>query len=169
MLKITPTEGQKKMLAALLAGGVSLSAALSGVFITGPSEGLQHVPYKDVTGVVTTCYGHTGSVQNKKYSYDDCLDLMVKDLGKADKDVSSVIHVPLNTYQRAALIDFDYNEGVGNLRKSTMAKLFNQGKYTEGCAQLMSWVYANGHKYKGLENRRNLELQWCLGEVNVSY
>lgn len=167
VVKINPTPGQKKMLTTLLAGGVSLAAAVSGVFITGPSEGLKHVPYKDVTGVATTCFGHTGSIENKKYTYDECLDLMVKDLSKADKDVSSVIHVPLNVYQRASLIDFDYNVGYTNFSKSTMVKMFNEGKYVEGCNQLMRWVYADGHKYKGLEKRRNLELQWCLGKVEI--
>jgi len=167
MLKINPTEDQKKMLGALLAGGLSIAAALSGVFITGPSEGLRTTPYKDVRGVATTCFGHTGSVENRKYTYDECLDLMIKDLSQADKDVSSVIRVPLNIYQRAALIDFDYNLGVNKLRQSTIAKLFNEGRYTEGCNKLVDWVYAGKQKLAGLEKRRNLELQWCLGQVEI--
>ena len=168
MLKITPTQGQRKMLAALLAGGISLSAALSGVFITGPSEGLQHVPYKDPVGIATTCYGHTGSVQMKKYTYEECLNLLVKDLGESEKDVESVIHVPLNVYQKAALDDFDYNVGITKFRKSHMAELFNQGKYTEGCKQLVNWVYAGKKKLPGLEKRRDLEMKFCLGELEIT-
>jgi len=168
MLKITPTQGQRKMLTTLLAGGVSLSAALSGVFITGPSEGLRHAPYKDPVGISTTCYGHTGKIVKGTYTKQECLDLMIKDLTQADKDVSAVIKKPLNVYQRAALIDFDYNVGITNFRHSTMVKLFNEGKYTDGCNQLVRWVYANDKKLAGLEKRRSLELQWCLGNVEIS-
>lgn len=157
------------MLKLLLAGGMSLSAALSGVFITAPSENKVNTPYLDPVGIVTACYGHTGpDVKNKShYTDEECLDLLMKDLGKAEEDVEKVIHVPLNTYQKAALIDFDYNVGVTNFRKSTMAKLFNQGNYTEGCKQLVSWVYAGKKKLPGLETRRDLELQFCLGKVEI--
>jgi len=168
-MKITPTEDQKKMLAYLLAGGLSLSAAVSGVFLTAPSEGMKTTPYLDPVGIATTCLGHTGPdvKMGKQYTVSECLDLFAEDLGEAEEDVDAVIKVPLNTYQKAALIDFAFNYGRTKFRNSTMADLFNQGRYTEGCRQLVNWVYAGKKKLPGLEIRRDKELQFCLGTLEI--
>lgn len=169
MLKIKPTEGQKKMLAALLAGGLSLSAALSGVFLTAPSEGMHNQVYIDPVGIATACLGHTGPEVKvgQKYTDLECLNTFTKDLGEAEEDVDASIHVPLNVYQKAALIDFAFNLGRHKLQTSSMAKLFNQGQYTEGCKQLVAWVYAGKKKLPGLEIRRQKELGFCLGTTEI--
>jgi lysozyme len=58
--------------------------------------------------------------------------------------------------------------GEGNLTSSTVAKDFNQKQYDAGCDQLLSWVYAKKKKLKGLEERRKLERQMCLGQTELS-
>jgi len=168
-MKIKPTGDQKKMLAYLLAGGMSLSAAISGVFLTAPSEGLKTTAYLDPVGIATTCYGHTGPEVKvgKVYTHTECLNLFAEDLGKAEEDVDAVIHVPLNPYQKAGLIDFAFNIGRTKFSTSQMAKLFNQGKYIEGCRQLVNWVYAGKKKLPGLEVRRQGELGFCLGTTEI--
>lgn len=157
------------MLAALLAGGISLSAAISGVFLTAPSEGLHNETYLDPVGIATTCLGHTGPdvKMGQVRTHAECLNLFAKDLDQAEEDVDATIHVPLNTYQKAALIDFAFNMGRPKLQSSTMAKLFNSGKYTEGCRQLIAWVYAGKKKLPGLEIRRQKDMDFCLGTVEV--
>ncbi|WP_440136608.1 glycoside hydrolase family protein, partial [Escherichia coli] len=52
----------RKAVAAAIGGG---AIAIASVLITGPSgndglEGVRHNPYKDIVGVWTVCYGHTG-------------------------------------------------------------------------------------------------------------
>lgn len=169
MKTIIPTEAQKKWLAALLAAGLGISAAVSGVFLTAPSEGYRSIPYRDVGGVLTVCRGHTGPdiIEFKKYSRQECDDLHVKDLIIAQNTVAKLIHVPLNTYQRAALIDFTFNLGETNLRNSTMVKLFNEGKYQEGCNQLVRWNRSNGYILNGLVARRDTELKFCVGDISI--
>lgn len=168
---IKPTGEQKKMIGLLLAGGLSLSAALSGVFLTIPSEGKVNTSYHDPVGILTACYGHTGKDVRPDTTYDDaqCLYWLISDLSYEKKDVDSVIKVPLNLYQEAALIDFTHTVGVTKLRTSTMAKKFNNGDYIGGCKELVRWVYAGGGKVKlkGLEVRRDKEMQWCLGNITV--
>lgn len=157
------------MLAGLLAGGLSLSAALSGVFLTAPSEGEKTNAYLDPVDIATACFGHTGPdvKLGNTYSHLECLNLFQKDLGEAEEDVDASIHVPLNVYQKAALIDFAFNLGRHKLQTSSMAKLFNQGQYTEGCKQLVAWVYAGKKKLPGLEIRRQKELGFCLGTTEI--
>lgn len=168
-MKIKPTQDQKKMLGLLLAGGLSLSAALSGVFLTGPHEGKVNTSYNDPVGILTACYGHTGSDVKPNTTYTDleCMEWLISDLRKEEKDVEETIHVPLNLYQKAALDDFVHNIGPTKFKSSTMVKMFNAGDYKGGCEQLVRWVYAGNKKLPGLEKRRNLEMQWCLGNVEV--
>ncbi len=157
------------MLALLLAGGLSLSASLSGVFLTGPSESKQNTSYVDPVGITTACYGHTGSdvELGKTYSDTQCLVWLISDLAEEEQTVNEFVKVPLNLYQRAALDDFVHNVGRTKFAKSTMVKLFNKGDYKGGCEQLTRWVYAGGKKLPGLEVRRQKELQWCLSGVEV--
>lgn len=157
------------MLGILLAGGLSISAVFSGVFLTAPSEGKINHSYHDAAGILTACYGHTGSDVKLGQSYTDgeCLEWLINDLNKEDQDVKQIIRVPLNVYQQAALDDFMHNVGKTQFANSTLVKLFNQGDYVGGCDQLTRWVYADGKKLKGLEARRELEKEWCLSGVEV--
>lgn len=158
---------KNKIIGLLAALGLSVGAIFAGSMIVPPNEGLVTHGYADPVGIATSCYGHTGrDVQiGRRYTNEECVKQLAEDIQDADKAVHSVIHVPLTWYQEAALISFTYNVGVGNLRTSTLAKLFNEGKYTEGCKQMLRWVYAGGKKLPGLVKRRQQETEVCLGNV----
>ena len=156
-------------------GVLSIAGVIAGTHITAPSEGIKYYPYKDSGGTLTVCYGSTGKhIEMRTYSEQECLELYAKDLATAEKHVDNVIKAPLNVYQKAALIDFTFNVGGENLRTSTMAKRFNERNYIGGCQQLTRWVYVkskNCHipasNCKGIINRRQVELDWCLGKYEV--
>lgn len=57
----------------------------------------------------------------------------------------------------AALIDFAFNLGAGNLRASTLRRKVNAGDWSAARVQIMRWVMAGGRKLKGLERRRAAE------------
>jgi len=160
---------KKKMISYLVSGGLGIAAAISGAFLVAPSEGYHTTTYLDPVNIITSCYGHTGSDLKKGqvFTQEECLDQFAEDLQEADAAVNDVIHVPLTIWQRAALISFTYNVGEDNLRKSSLAKEFNQEEYDKGCDQLLSWVYANKKKLRGLEERRKLERSMCLGEMEL--
>ena len=158
---------KNKLIGLLAAAGLSVGAIFAGSLIVPPSEGLVTHGYLDPVGVATSCYGHTGPDVKVgiKYTNEECVQQFAEDIQEADKAVHSVIHVPLTWYQEAALISFTYNVGADNLKKSTLVKLFNMGKYTEGCKQMLRWVYAGGKKLPGLVDRRQRETKVCLGDV----
>ena len=151
----------------LLALGLSSALATSGMFIA-KHEGLVLGTYPDPVGIVTSCYGHTGPELKlgQKFSEDECLEQLAKDLSKHNNEMSRYIKVPLSAEEHAAYLSFTYNVGVGNFKPSTLLKLLNKGQRVEACEQLTRWVFAKGKKLQGLVNRRNDEKALCLSGIN---
>ena len=127
-------------------------------------EGYEPAPYKDVVGVWTVCYGHTGKdiIIGKRYTKAECDDLLDKDLAIVARQVDPLIKVPVPVETLGAIYSFVYNVGVGNFRSSTLLKLMNQGDIAGACDQLMRWTYAGGKQWKGLMTRREVEREVCL-------
>lgn len=155
---------RNKLIAA--AGGGALFIAT--VFLGGKDgvEGRVYEPYKDVAGVWTVCDGHTGGdiVKGRKYTDRECDRLMWNDLQPVKRAVDSLVKVPLGEYQRASLYSFTYNVGTSAFSKSTLLKKLNAGDEAGACEEMRRWVYAGGMKWKGLQNRRDMERSLCLAE-----
>lgn len=65
----------------------------------------------------------------------------------------------VNSPQRlAAIIDFTFNLGSGNLRISNLRRRINAGRWDDVPAELRKWVWAGGIKLRGLANRREAEV-----------
>lgn len=64
----------------------------------------------------------------------------------------------VNTPERlAALIDFAFNLGNGNLRASTLRKRVNAGDWEAVPGELRKWCMAGGRVLRGLQLRRQAE------------
>jgi len=57
----------------------------------------------------------------------------------------------------AAIIDFTYNLGGGNLKVSTLRRKINEQKWEEAKTELLKWVRGGGKVLKGLVIRRTAE------------
>lgn len=155
----------------LAAYGLGGALALSGAFLVQPFEGEHkkngwHEVYLDVVGVETGCYGQTGPhiKLGQKFTDEQCAEMLAEELVTFDTRLNRIFKIKYqNDYQHAAMVSFAYNVGVGNVQTSTLARLFNQGKYEQACDQLSRWVYAKKKKYGGLVRRREVEKAWCLG------
>ena len=147
----------------LLAIGLSSALATTGLFIA-KYEGLILGTYLDPVGILTSCFGHTGSELklNQKFTEDQCLKTLAKDLEKHNKEMMKHIKVSLSDEEHAAYLSFVYNVGVGNFKSSTLLKNLNTNKREEACNQLTRWVFAKGKKLKGLVARRGEERKLCL-------
>jgi len=62
-----------------------------------------------------------------------------------------------NADRLAALIDFTFNLGAGNLKASTLRKRANAGDWASVPAELMKWNKAGGRVLPGLTIRRKTE------------
>ncbi|EAY4939600.1 lysozyme, partial [Salmonella enterica] len=156
---------RKSVLAAVGGGAIAIASAL----ITGPTgndglEGVRYKPYRDVVGIWTVCYGHTGNdiMIGKTYTESQCKALLNKDLNTVARQINPYIKVPIPETTRGALYSFVYNVGTGNFRTSTLLRKINQGDIKGACDQLRRWTYAGGKQWKGLMTRREIEREVCL-------
>lgn len=149
------------------AGGLM---ALTVAMVTN-FEGYESKPYRDVVGVLTVCYGHTGAdiIPTKTYTKAECDELLEKDLAIVAKAVNPLIKVNIPDYTRAALYSFTYNVGTGAFSRSTLLKKLNAGDQVGACNELKRWIYAGGKPWKGLMTRREIENAVCLGEFTSVY
>ena len=68
-------------------------------------------------------------------------------------------------HQWAAHTSFAYNVGLGTYGRSSVARLFQEGRQVEACRFLSRYVYAGGRKLRGLERRRAAEIKLCLEDA----
>ncbi|MGC4125034.1 lysozyme [Enterobacter sp.] len=161
---------RKAVVGAVGSGAIAIAAAL----ITGSNghdglEGVRFKPYRDVVGVMTVCYGHTGKdiMLGKTYTEAECKALLNKDLNTVARQINPYIKVPVPETTRGALYSFAYNVGVVDFRTSTLLRKINQGDSPGACEQLRRWTYAGGKQWKGLITRREIEREVCLWGESV--
>ncbi len=153
----------KKLKAALLAVTIAGGGVGGYQEMTRQSlihlENIAYMPYRDIAGVLTVCVGHTGpDIEMRRYSHAECMALLDSDLKPVYAAIDRLVRVPLTPYQKTALATFIFNTGVTAFSKSTLLKKLNAGDYAGARDQMARWVFAAGHKWKGLMNRREVEM-----------
>lgn len=163
---------RKQLISAFAAAGISASAAFVAYDLTLPSEGLEQKVYTDPVGLPTVCVGHMDKAlrAGKTYTIEECMDMFAKDWSKHEQQLQKVVGSKgiafKSEWQKAALTDFTFNLGIGNVQSSTLIKLLAQGKHVQSCKELTKWVYAGSSKLKGLVTRRDKTMPYCLGELS---
>lgn len=153
----------KSRLLQAAAGG---TIAIAGVLVSW-HEGRAYSPYLDPAGVLTVCDGHTGPdiILGKTYTDVECDALRDADLKIAERAVDRSVKVPINKWQKAALIDFTFNLGAGRLASSTLLRKLNVGDYDGACEEYRKWTKARVRGIlqvlKGLFNRREADRWVC--------
>lgn len=140
-------------------------AAVAGVAALGliaSFEGVRQQPYADAVGVPTVCYGHTGNVEPRWYSADECRTILKQDASVAAAAVTRLVRVPIKQPTYDALTSFTFNVGAGNLASSTLLRKLNAGDIQGACNELPRWDKAGGKVLPGLTRRRAAEQILCL-------
>jgi len=152
----------KKKIAALAVGGaVGLAAYIVPAF-----EGRELEAYLDEGGVPTICDGDTYNVRlGDVATPQECDARLRRQLAISNDAINKYVRVKLADHERAALISFIYNVGVGAFIKSTLLRRLNGGD-PNWCYELDRWVKVNGKVSRGLVKRRSIERRICLGEFS---
>lgn len=139
-----------------------------GIALIRKWEGLRTKAYQDVAGIWTIGYGHTSAAGSPKVTAGMVItekraeEILKSDLKKFEDQVSSLVKIDLNENQFAALVSFHYNTGA--LGKSTLLKKINSKDFKSVPGEFLKWVNAGGKFVKGLQNRREEEVQlWLTG------
>lgn len=144
--------------------GIVAAVAIAASMAMG-FEGNVPTPYRDVGGVLTVCYGHTGSVESRKYPDAECQALLKQDMAEANAAVHRCIAKPMTMGQESALTDAAYNIGPAIVCGSTLQRKANAGDWAGACAELSRWVNAGGRRLEGLVRRRAAERALCEGRA----
>jgi lysozyme len=144
--------------------GIGLAAVLAvAAPLIASFEGSRHLPYRDSVGVLTVCWGHTGSVESRAYSDDECKALLDADMREADKAVRACIPVPMLVHVEAALVSLVFNTGPRAVCGSTIQRKAMANDWPGACAAIDAWRFAGGREMRGLVLRRADERKLCEG------
>jgi len=123
-------------------------------------ESFRSKKYICAGGKETIGYGHTGSAVNKgDITEEEASSLLERELRETEKVVQSIVKVPLNSNQLAALTSFTYNCGRGALSQLVgKPGRLNDGNYDSVKEVLPKYRIAGGKIRKGLVRRRSFEL-----------
>ena len=160
-IRVSPRVG------AAVIGGVPAAAAaiwLAIVTLIQPWEGVVYVPYRDVVGVLTVCWGHTGRdiVPGRRYTREECQALLIGDVTVHTEQMARCVHRPMPQNVFSALVSLTFNIGVNAVCRSTAMRQINAGNWPAACQAMRSWERAGGHVIRGLRNRRNAENAVCV-------
>lgn len=146
-------------------GGAALAALALAVATIGPWEGKRNEPYRDPIGVLTVCYGET-RVPMRRYSDAECWAMLeVAAAGFLEGVRRRNPGIAQHPHQWAAHTSFAYNVGLGTYGRSSVARLFEQGRQADACRFMGRYVYAGGQRLRGLVRRRAAETELCLRDA----
>lgn len=128
-------------------------------------EGFRSKPYLCPAGVWTIGYGATRYVDGRRVSPFDApisreageqllLRTMQREYLPAVKRLCPGADTP---GRLAALVDFTFNLGAGNLQASTLRRRVNAGAWDQVPSEFAKWVRAGGRVLPGLVARRAAE------------
>lgn len=154
--------------AVLPAGMVMRPVVAQGIVVTKLSEGWRDRLYNDVARYCTIGYGHlikrAPCDGSERADWQDGITeqegerLLVADMADAQIAVMLSVTTKLTDTQFAALVDFVFNVGATNFRKSRLLHVVNAGQQEQVANQLLRWTKAGGREIAGLLHRRQREV-----------
>ncbi|HEX8438413.1 lysozyme [Archangium sp.] len=155
-----------------------LNMSDKGIVLTTKFEGFERKMYNDPVGLCTVGYGHlikkalcdgTEELEFQQgISRERGVEILRKDMAKAERAVMALVQKPLTQNQFDALVDFVFNAGSGNFQGSSLLKAVNAGKLDEVPNQLRRWTKARGKVLRGLVTRREAEIELFVQGTAIS-
>src|SRR5271166_2338336 len=132
-----------------------------GIELTKSFESCRLVTYRDIKGILTIGWGHTGPevVEGLVWTQNQADTQLVMDLQHAVNTVNRLVTAPLSQGEFDALVDFVFNVGSGNFAGSTLLRLLNAGDVAGAAEEFAKWDHASGQVVAGLLRRREAEVQ----------
>ena len=150
-------------LAVLLPDFRLLQTSPEGLALIGDLEGCRLRPYQCSAGVWTSGIGHTaGVVPKSDITERQAAENLVADVLNTERRLAVCAPVVMPQPVYDALVSFAFNVGTGAACKSTLVGFIKRQQWRQACDQLPRWVFVNGVRSQGLENRRARERAVCL-------
>ncbi|MEJ8325348.1 lysozyme [Kosakonia sacchari] len=150
-------------LAVLLPDFRLLKTSPQGLALIADLEGCRLRPYQCSAGVWTSGIGHTaGVIPTRDISEKEAASNLVADVLQVERRLAQCAPVAMPPQVYDAVVSFAFNVGSGAACRSTLVYFLNQKQWRQACNQLPRWVFIDGVRNQGLENRRQRERAWCL-------
>lgn len=150
-------------IATLLPQFKTLKISDGGLALIANAEGCRTSPYRCSAGVWTNGIGHTAGVTPQSHvSERQAAVNLVYDVMRVERQLAVCVPVDMPQPVYDALVSFSFNVGTGAACRSTLVSYLKRQQWRQACDQLGRWVYVNGVRNPGLENRRQREKAWCL-------
>lgn len=125
-------------------------------------EGCSLVAYHgacDRPGVWTIGWGETGPgiVEGTSWTQEQCDAAFEQRMTGYGSGVDTLVKVPIDDNQKAALVSFAENLGLASLQHSTLLTMLNDSNYSGASAQFPYWNHSDGQVVPGLTGRRAAE------------
>ncbi|MDY6216670.1 lysozyme [Actinobacillus porcinus] len=144
-----------------------LKTSQKGIELIKKFEGCKLTAYRDSVGVWTIGFGHTKDVKaDMVITAEQAEQFLKDDMVHFEYGVNKLLKTLKTTVtqnQFDALISFAFNLGLGNLRKSTLAKKLyvmqqnDRDSVQDVADEFPRWNKAGGQVLTGLTKRRNAE------------
>lgn len=136
------------------ASGVSAAMLAIAVPFGISWEGMKLNPYKDLVGIWTVCGGAT-HVKMRPYTEAECREITVAQYKTFGEGVRATTPgIDREPWQWASHTTFASNIGLAAYERSSVRRLFVQGRYVEACRAMRLYKYAGGKVVNGLIFRR---------------
>ncbi|EHE8205076.1 lysozyme [Citrobacter sp. R1] len=153
-------------LAALMPDFRLLNTSPDGLALIADLEGCRLTPYQCSAGVWTSGIGHTaGVVPKRDITEREAAANLVADVLNTERRLAVCVPVTMPQQVYDALVSFSFNVGTGAACRSTLVSYLKRQQWWQACDQLTRWVFVNGERSTGLENRRQRERAYCLQGV----
>lgn len=148
----------------------------AGIELIKGFEDLRLKAYRDIAGIWTIGWGHTGPdiTEGLCISEHEAEVLLMYDISHAERCVNRAVTVALTQGEFDALVSFVFNVGPGRKRNendpgrdgfvtlrngnpSTLLRKLNGSDYDGAALELLRWNKASGKEYAGLTRRRHAE------------
>ena len=150
-------------LAVLLTDFSLLKTSPDGLALIADLEGCRLKPYQCSAGVWTSGIGHTAGVTPKgDITEHQAAQNLVSDVLNVERRLAVCVPVDMPPPVYDAVVSFAFNVGTGAACRSTMVSYIKRHQWWQVCDQFPRWVFVNGVRNTGLENRRARERAYCL-------
>ncbi len=135
-----------------------------GLSLLKEFEGCKLTAYRDIVGVLTVGYGHTGPdvKAGMTINQDRAEQLLRRDVAKFEAGVETLVDIPISDNEFSALVCLAYNIGLNAFKASTLLKKLNLKDISGAADEFLRWNKAGGKVVAGLTRRRKAERELFL-------
>jgi lysozyme len=158
-----------KALPTRLIAGLTAAGATAALGLIATWEGKANVPYRDIVGVLTVCYGETANVQPRRYGDGECTDMLATSMLKHWDGIAKCSIIGTRPVrERVAHLSLAYNIGVSAWCSSSIPARLARDDGT-ACSVISQFNKARVAgvlvPVRGLTNRRESERAICEGRA----